>query len=270
MMDSKITCISDLLDKLREQIEGYKAYVKGENEDKEAIFFYRGHAKTSYDLEPATFRNGDIEKEARLYYDAIRTQPKEFRYAPTTFEKLTIMQHYGIPTRLLDITSNPLVALYFTCKEHLSDDGHLLVFSTTTDNVHTHDSDEVSVLSNLAKIEILDLKLKINRKRLLYKIKEEKPYFKFSDIKLEDEKSNILYVKPVLNNNRIIRQDGYFLLFGLEDGNKTKLPIFEERDGPVVYQIPACAKQKIIDELEFLGINQQKLFPELEYLVDKN
>jgi len=39
------------------------------------------------------------------------------------------MQHYGIPTRLLDITSNPLVALFFACIEFPKVDGEVIFFS---------------------------------------------------------------------------------------------------------------------------------------------
>ena len=88
--------------------------------DKEAgtEIFYRGHADKGWELLPSIFRtpNG-VEKEHLLFHDMVAHEPQSFSECKSTLDYLVQMQHYGLPTRLLDMTTNPLVALYFACEQ---------------------------------------------------------------------------------------------------------------------------------------------------------
>ena len=62
------------------------------------------------------------------------------------------MQHYGSPTRLLDITANPLVGLYFACESHFEIDGKVSIFGIRSDEVAYETSDRVQMLSHLQEL----------------------------------------------------------------------------------------------------------------------
>lgn len=54
--------------------------------------------------------------------------PNDFAQVNSAFEKLVRMQHYSLPTKLLDLTANPLAALFFAVKENLDKDAEVLIF----------------------------------------------------------------------------------------------------------------------------------------------
>lgn len=59
-----------------------------------------------------------LNVEHNLLSEPLRRAPNEFSGMLDEFEIMEKYQHYGLCTRLLDITTNPLVALYFACLPH--------------------------------------------------------------------------------------------------------------------------------------------------------
>jgi hypothetical protein len=112
---------------------------------------YRGHPDKSYLLQPSIFRQPEHRRvEKDILRELIAIQPTEFREDKTSFEQLVRMQHYGLPTRLLDLTYNPLVGLYFACWKHPKKDGDFIRLALRKASVRYFDSDTVSCVANLS------------------------------------------------------------------------------------------------------------------------
>jgi hypothetical protein len=168
---------------------------------------FRGQLDSSWPNVAGIFRP-EIEKllenEKRVVRDLISVQPHEFASDETMFDRLVRMQHFRLPTRLLDVSLNALVALYFATDPGpdtgKSSDGMVTAFAIPPGREKYYDSDSVSCLANLAnmtseeKEEIYRLRQllkgdissagnikKYNEngviKRLHQFIRSEKPYF---------------------------------------------------------------------------------------------
>lgn len=281
--------ISDVPSFINKIIEINKI-IDNKNENHEV--FYRGHGKFSYELLPTLLRedpNGKgkiyLKGEHLLFRELLTTEPLSFNNDISGFDILTRMQHYGMPTRMLDISSNPLTALYFACENLKHDeDGEVVLISTKKSDICFYDSDKISCLTNLAKLNttqkdqlaqyiiksqktdpkksILDEKDMTEKcyEQYLHFILNEKPYFK-PRIEIKDLK-NIFCVKGRLNQERIIAQSGSFLIFGLDaeaipkNGN-TNFTVHKIR-------IKKENKKAILDELDLLNINQRTVYPSME------
>lgn len=252
--------------------ETLTAYQKGSN-----ALYYRGHANSNYLLQPSIARKRSwIQNEREMYNRLLITCPTDFEKCSSHFEKLVKMQHYGLPTRLLDITENALVALYFACNSEFENYGEVILISTKKNAVYYPQSDTASILASLSAFnyetqqKFLDLALnpsitkkEFNRKvaRLLHEIRLEKPAFG-ADINKADLLKNIIILANK-NNNRIIKQDGAFILCGLsEDFNV--LNQFRYKKGGKTIVVLVSNKKKILEQLSTFSINYASLFPEVE------
>lgn len=245
--------------------------------------FYRGHSSFNYQLKPSIYRDSRwIDNEDIMFKELILRCPNDFTSLASTFQTLVKMQHYGLPTRLLDLTANPLIALYFACDpaDLPSESGEVLAFGIPTAEVKYYDSDTVSVIANIARrpasFEIPPgnlIKAKFNKEKsiryLLHEIKQEKPYFEPEIVR--EHLESVVCVRPKLENPRIIRQDGAFFLFGVA-GSKTTSATVPERyiatSSSKRILVIGSEKRRIRSQLESLGIFQATVYPEIDQVAD--
>lgn len=260
------------------QLSTFIAQIAGIDKKPDHTLFFRGHADTDYVALPSIFRGIPdsetgakyIDKEEQLFHNMIMQCPDDFVNCVSAFDYLVKMQHYGLPTRLLDITSNPLVALYFACcslsgRGNDARNGEILIYQIPNEDIKFYNSDTVSVVSNLAKVSsTFNINDVNDRKRYLHTIKAEKPYFE--DLIKEEHLHSVLCVKPKLDNKRIVKQSGAFLLFGMgvKKADPTRIPDDFRSDSIARIEIPKASKKKIIDELASIAISEATLFPEID------
>ncbi|WP_107928212.1 FRG domain-containing protein [Neisseria animaloris] len=330
----EITTIAELLKALGELGEAAPGYTR----------FFRGHSCLSYLLESSIYRLDKredtkdkaylINNEEKIIRDAITSCPDSFSPNDSLFEKLVKLQHYGYATRLLDLTSNALVGLYFAVQGGEGTDGELVVLDIPNTEIKYDDSDVVTILSAISLrnadfnvsdyLEIADEEAGIARniyqyeeeerverdlqdqqqggayaefyqskfykemvsrrademyrggyieffnqqkdiERLLHDIRHDKP--SFTPIIDPKDLNRVVCVRAKLNNPRITRQQGCFLLFGMNGEKQNPAKVKKEwirslEDKKLI--IKNESKQKILRELRSFGISRQTLFPELD------
>ena len=226
--------------------------------------FFRGHANKDWSLTPGIYRTkAAIKKEDYLVHNLIRHCPIDFQNCESSFEKLVKMQHYELPTRLLDISMNPLVALYFAAAGEKDKDGELLIFLIKNEDLSNFDDDWVNILSRLSFMpgEIVNVEADRNKWKALINnlrnLQEPIPYLNNAD-----DLSKVLCVLPKLDNPRIIRQHGAFFLFGINGGVKEDMAILDV--ATIKMRIPSAKKAEVLKQLDQLGINEKFCFPEID------
>jgi hypothetical protein len=267
----------DVVDTLQSFMENVLALEENAGEE----IFYRGHSDFTYLLAPSLLRrNNDggykyLPKEEMMVRELLSVQDAQFANDRSMLDRLVRMQHFGLPTRLLDVSSNPLVALYFCCSTTKMDtegneiDGEVIILRSPSNDVLHSDSDRVSCISHLCLMKEeekneMDLTLdtiafneKPVVKKLLHFIKGEKPYFEDRIVPTDLQK--ILFVRARHTHERMVSQSGAFLLFG-------KDAILPEtgHSNIKVSRIRIRNKSSILSQLSKLNIKASTIYPGIE------
>lgn len=255
-------------------------------------WYFRGQEADFWDIEPSVFRNDMLSIEHKLMQIPLQKIPMEFKEFSTMFDIMTKYQHYGMCTRLLDLTTNPLVALYFACKihgneEYESDDEKVekepygVIYYTNNYYPSQSTDKEVKIVSALASYDL-------SKENTISEILERLRQNQIIDIETKDRWlqkehfpefikliQNNYMVTPTYTNERLRKQSGVFLLASLftivsgsEVGNsiitKSKGNLREEFSERFFY-IKGENKESILKELDLYNINEATLFPELEH-----
>lgn len=231
----RVSSFQELLDALEQNNEGYNGSI-----------WYRGQSNKDWNLVPGYHRIERQYTESTLLTRFKQNAAMLISDIPkNSFDWLFLMQHYGVPTRLLDWTESPLVALYFALTS-------------------SEENDYDAVLWSLKPTEF-------NRNAGIRSPNEDFFIPSFEDIEVENysveslssNSNNALYPIAVIatrNNTRIQAQHGVFTIHHLDT-----VPIEDIGDSTHVtkYIIPNDNKAKLAKQLEILGFTKFQLFPEL-------
>lgn len=233
-MIKTISSIGDLIDVLKTDFNAF-------NED----IWFRGQSNFDWKLSPGLMRLTDAPSEGALLTRfkqsagmLINARPKD------DFDWLFLMQHYGVPTRLLDWTESPLTALYFSVIEEEGDNNDAALWSL-----------KPTELNKIANIST-------NEKNFIPSFDDDELKM-YSVEKLSSNPRNRLAPIATIatrNSPRIQAQLGVFTIHHLDNRS---IEEFCTKQEVCKYKILATAKREIRKELDLLRINKFTLFPEL-------
>lgn len=150
---SYLSKIKDILEKSQCNLSEYEVFYRGESKNRDTTI--PGIFRKKKDENNTLIANYWLKHEHKLFRELELRYPNVFDNAKSTMDKLSIMQHYRLPTRLLDFTTNPLLALYMAID---TDDFEefcptIKIVFVKKDKIKYYDSDSVSVFSNFAKMD---------------------------------------------------------------------------------------------------------------------
>lgn len=234
--------------------------------------FYRGHSDIDFSPIPSIYRENPltghkfVNEEEKFCSGIIRECPAEFEKTATAFDMLVKMQHYELPTRLLDITENPLVALYFACQEPpltKGNNGEILIYFIHNEDLTNYSDLQVNALSSISfiKAELLkNARTKSQINNMLHNMKVYTSHLPF--IETINDLDKTLCVLPKKTNPRITRQQGAFFLFGIKNGDKAEMSNIDIE--PFTLTINNDERTNILNHLERYAITEKFLFPEID------
>jgi len=263
---------------LRDDIQGV-AQVVVANQGGRALV-WRGQADTDYGLSSALFRKAltvhsmkelNERRLSKLEDDIISYARKAgLGRCMTNLQLLHALQHYRLPTRLIDVSRDPVSALWFACNDRFRKDGRLFLFAVPSESVRADDP-------NLQMVP-------------------------WAGITLSHWTNKVLLLDAPPSNPRIAAQDGAFLVGGLARNYAGQQQMMKDKYGHwryapseqlheiseifvkfpqeitnrrvdrwnpaetygITWRIPASLKSYFVRALRLMGVGERTMYPDFD------
>jgi len=215
--------------------------------------FWRGHADVGWSIAPEVFREGDRGKpfpEVTLIRTFMGQAESRGQRCPP-YNDLTgwliLARHFGLPTRLLDWSMSPLVALFFAVEGRDETDGALWALSPGALNYDMIQTNRLMIVDDPQVHELVSLAF------------EPDPGVQLEA--LSRTKGRALAVGTREIDPRVMVQQGAFTIHA-DESNLAERRI-EGYPWLVGFRIRHAAKNQLRELLMRLGITRSALFPDL-------
>jgi hypothetical protein len=244
------------------------------------ILVWRGQADADYGLSSSLFRKAltvhsmselNERRLSKLEHDFIGYARRAgLGRCMTNLQLLHALQHYRLPTRLIDVSRDPVSAIWFACNDRAQKDGRLFLFAVPRESVRLDDT-------NLQMVP-------------------------WAGIKLSNWTNQVLLLEAPPSNPRMAAQNGAFLVGGLARNYAGQQRLIKDKYGHwryvpaeqiheiselfvkfpqeitkrrvdrwkvaetygVTWRVPALRKRGILHAMRLLGVSERTMYPDFD------